>query len=203
MGEWEWAHAVIGGVATFIFLIQTFGTDQHDADISSDFSSGSDFDSGVDTGDATGTGPHFGGGFAEYLSVRNLVAFFVGYGWVTLTALLSGTSRSTASSLGICAGIVLVLVSLYFVKTFLKFQESGTIKMENLTGKRAVVYIAVGGSKSGAGKVMVDTASGRVELPARTNDQDVIPPGRLATILRSEDGVLWVTAKDELFKDGL
>ena len=194
MGEWEWAHVAIGGVATFIFLFQTFGASHNGADLGSEFSSGADFDSSAGVGDAEP--PRFGGGFADYLSVRNLVAFFVGYGWVTLAALLSGTSRGAASSLGICAGVVLVFISLYCVKMFLKFQESGTLKMESLTGKRAVVYITVGGSASSAGKVMVDTTSGRVELPARTNDQDVIPPGHLATILRCDDGMLWVTAKD-------
>jgi len=195
MGQWEWAHAVIGGVATFIFLFQTFGATHNGADLSSDFSSGADFDSSADVGDMTGS--RFGGGFSDYLSVRNLVAFFVGYGWVTLTALLSGTSRATASSLGIGAGVVLVFISLYLIKTFLKFQESGTLEMGDLAGKHAVVYITVGGSASSAGKVMVDTTSGRVELPARTSDPDVIPPGRLTRILRSDDGVLWVTAKNE------
>jgi membrane protein implicated in regulation of membrane protease activity len=116
---------------------------------------------------------------------------------VTLAALLSGTSRATASLLGICAGLVLVFISLYLMRAFLKLQESGTLEMEDLAGKRAVVYIAVGGGASGAGKVMVDTTSGRVELPARTDDLEAIRPGRMAKILRAEGGVLWITAKNE------
>ena len=68
--------------------------------------------------------------------------------------------------------------------------------MKSLTGKQAVVYIAVGGVSSGTGKVLVDTKAGRVELPARTDDPDIIRPGCLTTILRADGGVLWVTAKN-------
>jgi hypothetical protein len=187
MGEWEWVHAVIGGLATLIFLIQTFGVIH-----------GADFDSSADGYDGGDTvSPNFGGSLADYLSIRNFVAFFIGYGWMTMTALLSGMSRIMASALGVCAGIVLVVISLYLIKAFLKFQENGTLDLNNLTGKRASVYITVGGSASGTGKVMVDTSAGRVELPARTNDPDAIPPGRMATILRTDGGVLLITAKDE------
>ena len=191
MGEWEWAHVAIGGVATLIFLFQTFGAAHHGEDFSSD----TGFDSSTDAGDVADS--HFGGGLADYLSVRNLVALFMGYGWVTLAALLSGTSREIASLLGVCAGLVFVFISLYLMKTFLKFQETGTLEMKSLTGEQAVVYIAVGGSASGAGKVLVDTKAGRVELPARTDDSNIIRPGCMTKILRTDGGVLWVTAKNE------
>lgn len=192
MGEWEWAHAAIGGTATLIFLFQTFGAAHNDTDLDSD----TGFDSSAEiSGDATDS--HSGGGLADYLSVRNLVALFMGYGWVTLAALLSGTSRETASLLGVCAGLALVFISLSLIKTFLKFQENGTLEMKSLTGKQAVVYIAVGGASSCTGKVLVDTKAGRTELPARTDDPDIIRPGSMTTILRADGGVLWVTAKNE------
>ena len=195
MGEWEWSHAIIGGVATLLFLFQTIGTAHHDTDHNLDIGGGADFDSSVEAGDITAS--YLGGSIYDYLSVRNFVAFFMGYGWVTMTALISGVSRVSAAALGIFAGVVLVFISLYLIKTFLKFQESGTLDLKTLTGKRVSVYIAVGGSKSGMGKVMVDTASGRAELPARTNDPDVIPSGCMATILHVDGGVLWITAKNE------
>ena len=175
MSEWEWAHAAIGVTATVIFLFQTFGA----AD-----------DAGEDTGSDLFSGSY---GFADYLSVRNLVALLVGYGWVTLAALLSGASQGTASSLGLCAGVVLVFVSLFLLRTFLKFQESGTLDMNSLVGKRASVYITIGESSSTAGKVMVDSKTGRIELPARTEDPETLRPGEVVKILGVDGGVLWVT----------
>ncbi|MDR1978156.1 MAG: hypothetical protein LBQ42_05430 [Synergistaceae bacterium] len=121
MDPWAWAHVAIGGLATLVFLFQTFGTVE-DAEGGATGGGSSDFDA-----DAAG--------LSDYLSVRNFVALFVGYGWVTLAASLSGASREMSSLLGVCAGITLALLSLYMIKTFLKFQEDGTLDMESLAGR--------------------------------------------------------------------
>lgn len=186
MGEWEWAHAAIGAAAAIIFLIQTLGAAGDDSVADGDIDG--DFDSPGDTG---------GQGLAGYLSVRNFVAFFIGYGWVTLAALLSGLSQAASSALGVAAGVVIVFVSLALIRTFLRFQEDGSLKMELLPGKGATVYIAIGERSTGrAGKVMVDTRKGRMELPART-EGEALKPGEFVRIDRVEDGVLWVSRPAE------
>ncbi len=174
MDEWAWAHVAIGAVASIIFLVQTFGV------------AGESGEADTDTG-----GAETEQGLSDFLSVRNFVAFFIGYGWVTLAGLLSGFSRTTSSALGIAAGIVFVVVSLVLIRTFLKFQEDGSLKMEGLVGKSATVYIAIGEGRH-AGKVMVDTNKGRIELPARTRG-DTIKPGTFVRIDSVEDGILWVS----------
>jgi hypothetical protein len=185
MSEWEWAHAAIGSVASLIFILQTFGeAGGHDVDFNAD----------VDIDAGTFAGAHDDGGLFHLLSVRNFVALFVGYGWVSLAALMSGASKVVSSLAGVCAGVALIFISLYLMKTFLRFQESGSLDMESLAGKHASVYIMIGASASSAGKVMVDTKDGRMELPARSNDPRVLHPGQLATIVKVDEGVLWVTA---------
>ncbi|MCL2103277.1 MAG: NfeD family protein [Syntrophorhabdaceae bacterium] len=183
MSGWEWAHAAIGMVATVIFFFQTFGA-ADGTDSETDLNAGADGEGGLSSGSY---------GFADYLSVRNLIALLMGYGWVALAALLSGASRSAASLLGLCAGVVLVFVSLFLLKAFLRFQETGTLDINGLAGKHASVYITIGESSSNAGKVMVDTKSGRIELPARTEDPETFRPGQIVRILRVDGGVLWVT----------
>jgi membrane protein implicated in regulation of membrane protease activity len=178
MSEWEWAHAAIGGVATVIFLFQTLGA----ADGSDSDSDG--FDGSHDSSSH--------GGLSSYLSVRNFVAFFLGYGWVTLAALLSGATASAASLLGSAAGLVFVIASFFLIKAFLKFQEDGSLKLESLVGKHASVYITIGARGSYAGKVLVDARSGRVELPARSETEEDLRPGRLVRIVKIVDEVLWV-----------
>ncbi|MDR3254760.1 MAG: NfeD family protein [Synergistaceae bacterium] len=173
MTEWELAHAIIGGVASFIFLVQTFG-------------SAGDTDGDTDSPGDAGTG------LADYLSVRNFVAFFIGYGWVALAALLSGASRPTASFAGVVAGLSFIVASLLLLKTFIKFQEDGTLKLETLIGQRASVYIAIGASGCSSGKVLVDTITGRVELPARTTGAEELRPGGSVIISGVEGGVLLV-----------
>lgn len=184
MNEWAWIHAAVGGVASFIFLFQTFGTAGGGAD--------ADFDADADLDGQGAEGAH---GLSDYLSVRNFVAFFIGYGWVTLAALLSGASRVTASAFGAAAGVIFVFVSLVLIRTFLKFQEDGSLKLESLVGRHASVYIRIGENASSAGKVLVDTAKGRMELPAWTRDAAALAPGRMVRVTAAEGGILWVTAE--------
>lgn len=191
MTPWEWTHAAIGGLASAIFLLQTLGM-------------------GEDGGDADSPDADFGEihdhapGFSGYLSLRNFVGFFIGYGWVTLASLLSGVAPGLSSVFGIVAGVVFVLASLLLIRTFLGFQEDGTLKPESLIGSRASVYIAIAGSGAGQGKVLADTRAGRMELPARTRDPQKLPPGELVEIVGEDGGVLWVAriTEDRLKTEG-
>ena len=191
MTPWEWTHAAIGALASAIFLLQTLGM-------------------GEDGGDADSPDADFGEihdhapGFSGYLSLRNFVGFFIGYGWVTLASLLSGVAPGLSSAFGIAAGVVFVLASLLLIRTFLGFQEDGTLKPESLIGSRASVYIAIAGSGGGQGKVMADTRAGRVELPARTRDPQKLLPGELVEVVGEDGGVLWVAriTEDRLKTEG-
>ncbi|MDR1944349.1 MAG: hypothetical protein LBQ19_05955 [Synergistaceae bacterium] len=177
MSEWEWVHVAVGGVATLIFLFQTLGA-----------AGGSDSDGGLDSDGP----PDVHEGLSSYLSVRNFVAFFLGYGWVTFAALISGAAKIAASLLGAVAGLVFVVTSFLLIKTFLKLQEDGSLKLESLAGKHASVYITIGARGSSAGKVLVDSGTGRVELPARTEAAEDLRPGRLVTVVKIVDEILWV-----------
>lgn len=171
---WEWGHVALGGAASLIFLLQTFGS--------------VDDDSG---GDAFGDD---GGGLSEYLSVRNFVAFFIGYGWVTFVALISDFDKGFASLCGAAAGTLFVMASLFIVRSFMKLHEDGSVKLEELAGMGAFVYIAIGGAASSQGKVMVDTKHGRLELPARTKDPSKLSSGQWVTVVGVDSGILWVSA---------
>ena len=191
MTPWEWTHAAIGGLASAIFLLQTLGM-------------------GEDGGDADSPDADFGEihdhapGFSGYLSLRNFVGFFIGYGWVTLASLLSGVAPGLSSAFGIAAGVVFVLASLLLIRTFLGFQEDGSLELKHLIGSRASVYITIAGSGAGQGKVLADTRAGRMELPARTRDSRKLPPGELVEIVGEDGGVLWVAriTEDHLKTEG-
>lgn len=186
MTEWEWIHAVIGAVASVIFLFQTFGSAERGVD--ADIEGMADTDSGE---------PDGGANLSDYLSIRNFVAFFIGYGWVTLAALYSGKPQILASVLGTLAGMIFVGASLYMIRTFLKFQEDGSLKMETLVGQSASVYITIGASGSSQGKVLADTNAGRMELPARTKDAQKLTPGKWVRVVSAENGILWVCGEEE------
>lgn len=196
MTQWEWVHVVIGVVASGIFLFQTLGTAGHDIDTDVDADIGDMPDVSADEPQGDMASGHHISSLSDYLSVRNFVAFFIGYAWVALASLLSGLSQITSSILGTVAGLVFVGASLYMIRTFLKFQEDGSLKLETLIGQGASVYIAIGESGSTQGKVMVDTRAGRMELPARTKDLQKLPPGKWVKIVGLESGVLWVSGEE-------
>ncbi|MDR0354793.1 MAG: hypothetical protein LBJ64_03545 [Deltaproteobacteria bacterium] len=198
IGAWEWSHAILGGVASLVFVFQTLSSGDFDGG-SADFDFDVDVGGGADGAEGFGSdadGHSIGMALSEYLSVRNLVAFLIGYGWVTFAGLCAGWSKVAASLAGTGAGIALVFASLLLLRTFLKFQEDGSLNLKTLEGRDASVYIAIHGSAANIGKVMVDTKSGRMELPARTRDEEAIRPGKLVKILSVVDGVLWVTTKE-------
>ncbi|MDR3279281.1 MAG: NfeD family protein [Synergistaceae bacterium] len=185
---WMWIHIAIGGVASLIFLYQTLGS--ANSGMEADFDSP---DADVDTDAAhDATGAH---SLSDFLSVRNFVAFFVGYGWVTFASSLSGNSRALSSFLGGASGMVFVLASFFMLRTFLKFQEDGGVKLENLTGVHASVYITIGASMSSPGKVFVDTKEGRMELSARTPDGEALRPGQMVVVTGVDGGILTVSKK--------
>ena len=123
------------------------------------------------------------------------------------SAIISVGSQTIAIPIitrGIVAGVVFVLASLLLIRTFLGFQEDGTLKPESLIGSRASVYISIAGSGAGQGKVLADTRAGRMELPARTRDSRKLPPGELVEIVGEDGGVLWVAriTEDHLKTEG-
>jgi hypothetical protein len=172
----------LGGVASVIFLVQTFGSVEGDSD------------GGLDNG-ADGGFDDDGGGLSEYLSIRNFVAFFIGYGWVTFAALASGFDRRRASLCGAAAGTLFVMASLFIVRSFMRLHEDGSVKLEELVGMGAFVYIVIGGAASSQGKVMVDTKHGRLELPARTRDPSKLSAGQWVSIVGADSGILWVSGE--------
>ena len=184
--EWNWVHVFIGGLSSLIFLFQALGSAHSDTD--------STIEGAHDSAEESASGESH---LSDFLSVRNFVAFFMGYGWVTLASSISGNSRLMSSAFGAAAGVVFVLASFFLLKTFLRLQEDGSLKLESLTGHQASVYISVAARSSAIGKVLVDTKTGRVELPARTRDEESIPPGVMVKIMGCEGGVLWVTAKKD------
>ena len=188
MTEAEIVHLAIGGTATLIFILQNLGslTGGDAGDLETDFDGESDFEGGEgETHSLSG-----------YLSIRNLVAFFMGYGWVAFAGLRAGFAEIPSALMGVGTGLVLVFVSIAMLRLFSRFQEDGTLKTEGLVGRTGTVYIAVGASGGKAGKVFVDTSAGRSELQARTSSKRELKAGEVVVIAKTENGVLWVLPQE-------
>ncbi len=122
-----------------------------DADLDMDL----DADADLDVDDSGGSG-------LRLISVRTVMAFFVGFGWSGALAMENGfaVTRSTLIALG--GGAVFMGIVYYIMTFFLSLRHSGSLDYRSAIGKPATVYLDIPPNKSGTGKVQVKI-QGRVK----------------------------------------
>ena len=163
-----WASAIIGSA---VFLVQALLTlIGMDSDLN--------MDTDIDLGD--GDTMDLGGGLSLF-SIRNLVNFFVGFGW-------GGVCFSSVISNKVLLCIVAVLVGavfvwLYFVirKQTRKLESNGAFNINLCKGKVADVYLRIPANGSGMGKIQISVNGSIHEIAAKTNG-DEIPSGSKVTV---------------------
>lgn len=178
---------------TIIFLIQltiTFFAGDADTDIDAN-------SDGIISGDETNGEP--AGGFIQYFSFRNIVSFFMGFGWSALGMIRSsGISDLTALFIGVFIGILFVFISMLPLKFLSKLQQDNSVTLENVLGMTAIVSISIPENMTGKGKVLVVYKDREWELMSVTYDKEKLSPGSLVKIedVRNNGALLVVTAKD-------
>lgn len=168
---------ICGGVSTLIFLIQfamTFiGIGDTDADF--DFSGGEG-----DTMDF--------GGMMSLFSVRNIVNFFMGFGWGGV-CIGQYTDNKLFLYLGATIiGLIFVAIFFYLIKQLLKLESSGNIDMNDCVGKVCNVYLRIPAARSGKGKVQMSINGTIIEWDAITDDKDIISTGSQVKVIEVTGG---------------
>ena len=156
--------------ASLIFIIQTVMTFLGaDAD-------GTDFDVDVDTSMDGADLSNIEGGSNLY-TFRNLVNFFLGFGWSAI--LLQSSVKSTALLifLSVLVGVGLVVAVMYLFKWLSTMQQSGNINVyKSAVGCQGKCYLVIPGERSGEGKVQI-TIQGAVREYNAVTDGDTIKTG--------------------------
>ena len=158
----EKVYWVIAIFSSLIFILQTlmsvvgFG----DADVD-----GGDFAS-VDTEIDLHAGP-----VLEYVSVRNIVAFFLGLSWGALASLGSGLPLIAASFIGCVIGAFFVGAVMTVLKLMGNLKSDGTLSLENAVDQEGTVTVPIPPNMEGTGKVHIVIQGRLVELQAVTTDE--------------------------------
>ena len=157
---------ICGGISTIIFLVQfvmTFiGIGDADAD----------FDFGGDAGDTMDFG-----GVMSLFSVRNIVNFFMGFGWGGV-CIGQYTDNKLLLYLGATIiGLIFVVIFFLLIKQLLKLESNGNIDMNDCIGKVCDVYLRIPAARSGKGKVQMSINGTIIEWDAVTDDKDMINTG--------------------------
>ena len=166
--------------ATLIFVIQTVMTFLGaDAD-------GTDFDMDVDTSMDGSDLSNIEGGSNLY-TFRNLVNFFLGFGWSAI--LLQPSVKSTALLIlvSVLVGVALVVAVMYLFKWLSSMQQSGNINVyKAAVGCQGKCYLRIPAERGGEGKVQI-TIQGAVREYNAVTDGDEIKTGASVKVLEAVD----------------
>ena len=160
-----WGCAVISSLIFAIqFILTLLGLDHSDIDADIDFNTDTDHDLGA-------------GGSLNLFSIKNLIGFFVGFGW-------GGVCFSSAISSPFWLTVVATIIGAIFVAAFIfiykqtrKLDQDGTFKIDECLNKTATVYLRIPGGENGKGKIQISINGSVLELDALTDDDD-IPSGQ-------------------------
>ena len=166
--------------ATLIFIIQTVMTFLGaDAD-------GTDFDMDVDTSMDGSDLSNIEGGSNLY-TFRNLVNFFLGFGWSAILLQPSVESTALLIVISVLVGIALVVAVMYLFKWLSSMQQSGNINVyKSAVGCQGKCYLRIPAERSGEGKVQI-TIQGAVREYNAVTDGDEIKTGASVKVLEAVD----------------
>jgi membrane-bound ClpP family serine protease len=134
--------------------------------------------------------PDHGG--ASLFSVKPLIGFVFGFGWAGGYC-LGRMSFLPAVILAVLAGGLFMLTIWAIVRTFVHFQNDGSMQMGSAVGKDAVVYTTIDPTNGGLIQVALNT--GLETLPAVTRETQPISTGRTVTVIKLDGPNLLVESK--------
>lgn len=165
---------VFWGIAilfSFFFVIQMvltfFGGDVDDMDVEGDADAAIDGDGGIDF---------------QFLSLKNLIAFFTMFGWTGIICLHSGFGPGVSALIATLAGLIMMVIMASIMYFMGKLVEDGSLKMKNALGKSGSVYLPIPAKRGGMGKVQIQV-QGLQTLDAVTDQDAEIPTGAIVTVV--------------------
>ncbi|USN99521.1 MAG: hypothetical protein H6810_02275 [Phycisphaeraceae bacterium] len=140
---WFSIPAILG---TLYFALHfAFGQLGGDADVDADVDVDVDFDG--DVGDSPET--EF-----KVLSLNTISAFAMGSGWMGLGALkLTDLGFGGAAVIAILSGAGIAWVLVTLVRSLMKLQSSGNVRLDSTVGRNGTVYVQIPPAGEGSGRV--------------------------------------------------
>jgi len=159
-------------------------------------SSGDHFDGGGDhadgsSHDATDGDSHHGTSaghesanswFIRVLSVRTVVAGLTFFGLGGLTANAAGARPFGSLTVAAVCGLAALYIVGWAMRTLMRLRSDGTVRIENVVGQPAVVYLTIPGHRGGKGKITVTVQNRTMEYEAES-EHETLPTGAMVQIV--------------------
>ena len=161
-----WVCALLASAVFVVQLILTLmGMDHSDVDVDFDGSGTMDFGDGL-----------------SLFTTKNLVGFFMGFGWAGVCFAGNITNRFLLTLVAVLAGCLFVGMFVLIYKQTRKLDRNGAFSIQECLDKTASVYIRIPEGGMGKGKVQISIHGSVYELDALT-DGDMIPSGQHVRII--------------------
>jgi membrane protein implicated in regulation of membrane protease activity len=132
----------------------------------------------------------------QFLTLKNVVAFFTLFGWAGIAAIDSGVSAWFAFFVASVVGFLMMTVMATIFYVLAKATANGTMKFQNAVGVTGEVYLTIPASRGNIGKVQVKVQGSLRTLDAVTDDEKDIPTGTLIRVMKvANNNLLIVTAE--------
>lgn len=160
MGQVYWAITAPSSLIFIVLLIISFFSSDVDSDVNFDHD-------GID-----GDGIPF-----QFLSIKNIVGFFVMFGWSGLGFISAGLAPWLVIFLSTVCGVIMMtlMASLFYFMSHLA--ETGNLNLKNAIGRVGEVYLTIPASRTGHGKVQLTVQGTNQTLEAVTDEPEVLVTG--------------------------
>jgi hypothetical protein len=168
-----WCVALPASILFIIQIILTFfGGDIDDLDAEGDADMAVDDDSGI--------------GF-QFITLKNLIAFFTIFGWSGIACLDGNFGIGKTILISTVSGTIMMMIMAGIVYFMGRLTDSGTLNMSNAIGKTATVYLTIPPKRKGLGKVQIKVQGLRT-LDAMTDFKEEIKTGAIVEVMEVIDG---------------
>nr|WP_320118624.1 hypothetical protein [uncultured Marinifilum sp.] len=163
-----WGISIPFSVLFLIQMVMTFlGGDVDDVAADGDVDVSIDSDTGIDF---------------QFLTLKNLIAFFTIFGWTGIICLHSGLGPGMSTFIASLAGLIMMIVMASILYFMGKLTEEGTLKIRNAIGKVGNVYLTIPANRKGMGKVQIQV-QGLQTLDAITDSEKEIKTGAVVEVV--------------------
>jgi hypothetical protein len=118
----------------------------------------------------------------QFLSIKNLIAFFTIFGWVGIVALGSGSTPLWSGILATLSGLLMMTIMASLMYLMGKLAENGTIELKKSVGKIGTVYLPIPPHRKGMGKVQINQ-QGFQTLDAMSDEDETIATGAIVEVI--------------------
>jgi len=118
----------------------------------------------------------------QLFSLRNLINFMLGFGWTGISFYSTIHNPTLLISLSFCVGGLFVFGFFMIMRQLFKLNEDNSLKLENLVGASAEVYLTIPESMKGTGKILISTKGSTRELEAMTRGEKIGSNARVKII---------------------